>query len=565
MSKFNRNTMGSEKNVADQIREELVTHPDATTNYEGALAFKLDPLTELYLRAASTLVGEPKFYTKAKDSDNDLIRAVRKVAKIDPKFILQLAVYCREQLHLRSVPMMLIAEFANDSNCVGKVPHARKYVSRTIQRADELTELIGYQLMRNTFVPRSKTKLPMLIRFGVRNAFNSFDAYQLAKYNNQKKAVKMRDSAFLTHPDPTCIGKIHSMTFQKLADDVLESPDTWEVMRSSGKMTWHDVINKIFYKNGRVNNYMAILRNLRNCLQDDSVTGEDIELLCNMISNKGAVLYSKQLPFRFLAAYKELLASSGQNIRSSRFGRMFRYDDESSEKDEKLTAVGILHVTDVLDALEKAVSYSADNFPKLSGTSTVVACDVSGSMEQEISKNSKIQRFDIGIMLGMTANRFAGHTITGMFGDHWKVLPMSKTDGILKNIMEMHRREGEVGYSTNGYKVIDYLLDNDICVDRIMIFTDCQMWDSTGYGEISFAEKFMLYQNRYPGVKLYSFDLSGYGNIMVPQDTRGVCIIGGWSDRIFDFIYAFEEIADSGTTGIGGDNVVIRRIKAIEP
>lgn len=543
MSKFNKEA--TKKNVADEIREELIKRPDATVNHEGALAFKLDPLTELYLRAASTLVGEPKYYTNAKESDRDLLRLIEKVAKIDPEFILQLAVYCREQLHLRSVPLLLIAEFANNPNCIGKVPGARKYVSRCIQRADELTELIAYQFARNNIIPRNKTKLPMMIRFGIKEAFPMFDAYQLAKYDSDKKAVKMRDSMFLTHPDPTGVGMMQSMTFEKLANKTLESPETWEVMRSTGKMTWHDVINKVFYKNGRVNNYMAILRNLRNCLKSNDVTAEDILLLCKMISDKGAVLYSKQLPFRFFAAYREL-----------------------SKDDTKLTAAAMLHTTDVLDAIETAVSYSVENFPKLTGSSTVIACDVSGSMETEISKNSSIQRFDIGIMLGMMANRFAGHTITGMFGDIWKVLPMSRNDGILKNTIEMHRREGEVGYSTNGYKVIDYLLENDIAVDRVMIFTDCQMWNSRSRRSFwsniesedegtTFAEKFLLYQKRYPGVKLYAFDLSGYGNIMIPQNTRGVCLVGGWSDRIFDFISAFEEI--------GEGNVVIKKIKTIKP
>lgn len=580
MSKFNTKTV-KEKNVADQIRDELKKRPDATVNHEGALAFKLDPLTELYLKAASTLVGEPKFYTNAKESDRGLLRAIENVANIDPEFILQLAVYCREQLHLRSVPMMLIAEFANNDNCIGKVPNARKYVSRTIQRADELTELIAYQLARNKIVPRRKTKLPMLIRFGIRDAFSKFDGYQLAKYDNQKKAVKMRDSMFLTHPEPNAENtenaenaeNIEQVTvFNKLANKTLESPETWEVMRSSGKMTWHDVINKIFHKNGRINNYMAILRNLRNCLKDDSVTAEDISLLCKMISDKNAVLYSKQLPFRFLSAYKELSSSIGQDIGIE--SRMFRGIYGKSRDNTKLTANGLLHMGGVLDAIEKAASYSADNFPKLSGSSTLIACDVSGSMEQEISKNSSIHRFDIGIMLGMIANRFAGNTITGMFGDDWKVLPMSKTDGILKNTMEMHRREGEVGYSTNGYKVIEYLLNNDIAVDRIMIFTDCQMWDSRVRRSIwsdkydkddgaTFAEKFLLYQKRYPGVKLYTFDLSGHGNIMIPQDTRGVCLVGGWSDRIFDFISVFEEIGTEG--GTEGGNVAIKKIKAIKP
>lgn len=545
MSKFNAN---AERNSAvKKIREELKARPDATLNHEGALAFKLDPLTELYLKAASTLVGEPKFYTSAKESDNELLGVIEKVAKIDPEFILQLAVYCREELHMRSVPMMLIAEFANNVNCVGKIPFARRYVSRCIQRADELTELVAYQLSRNSVVPRSKTKLPMMIRFGIKEAFPRFDAYQLAKYDNKRKAVKMRDSMFLTHPNPTYGGPGQSEVFGKLADKTLESPETWEVMRSTGKMTWHDVINEIFHKNGRVNNYMAILRNIRNCLQSKDVTEEDIRLLCKMISDKNAVLHSKQLPFRFFAAYRELHYTSSGSF----------------------TPAGALMVTELMDAIETAAAYSVENFPKLSGSSTLIACDVSGSMEKEISKNSSIQRFDIGVMLGMIANRFAGHTITGMFGDSWKVVPMSRNDGILKNTIEMHRREGEVGYSTNGHKVIEYLIDNDIKVDRIMIFTDCQMWNSHARRSIfssdrdddgaTFAEKFLLYQKTYPDVKLYAFDMAGYGNIMIPQNTRGVCLIGGWSDKVFDFIPAFEEIGNEN------GNVAIKKIKAIKP
>lgn len=522
------------------ITKELHEHKDATTNYEGALAFKLDPLTELYLRAASTLVGEPKFYTDAKTSDSDLLNSIHAVAKIDPEFILQLAVYCREELYLRSVPLMLVAEFANDPNCVGKVENARKYVKRIIQRADELTELIAYQLARNKISPRNKTKLPMLIRFGVKNAFPKFDRYQIGKYNKEDVAVKMRDAMFLTHPEPESEEQVD--IYAKLANKTLESPETWEVMRSTGQMTWHNVIRNVFYKNNRVNNYMAILRNLRNCLQSPDVTKEDVELLCRMISDQNAVRYSKQLPFRFFSAYKELQKAG----------------------DTSFTAIGNMHINDVMDAIETAVGYGADNFPKLSGSYTVIACDVSGSMERPVSKNSSLERYDIGIVLGMIANRFCGHTITGMFGDFWKVVPMARTNGILRNALEMHSREGEVGYSTNGHKVIEYLLENDIKVDRIMIFTDCQMWDSEDGGEyggedgVSFSERFYQYQRKYPDVKLYCFDLSGYGNVMVPQNTRNVYLFGGWSDRVFDFIYAVEHIGDANFTPI-------KKIKEVKP
>lgn len=533
-------------NKVPSIAEELYEHPDATANYEGALAFKLDPLMELYLKAASCLVGEPKYYTDARDSDSQLIKSIHEVAKIDPEFILQLAVYCREKLYMRSVPMVLLSEFANDPNIVGKVPGARKYVTRCIQRADEINEMIAYQLARNKAVPdkrRTKvpankradkqTVLPNMLKNGIREAFNKFDAYQFGKYNREDASVKFRDALFMTCPKAK--NPEQQVIFNKLVEKTLESPETWEVMRSTGKMTWHDVVNNIFYKGGRVNNYMAILRNLRNCLQDDSVTADDVKLLCKMLSDKNAVLYSKQLPFRFLAAYRTIRDNS----------------------DVSFTPVGNLYTGSILEALEAAVSYSADNYPKLDGSSTLIACDVSGSMQREVSKNSSIQRYDIGLLLGMTANKFAGNTITGFFGDIYKTVPMTKTSGILANVLEMHRREGEVGYSTNGYLVIRYLLDNDIPVDRIMIFTDNQMWDSHGYNE-SFAEDFLRYQRKYPKVKLYNFDLSGYGTVVLPGKTKGVCNIGGWSDKVFDFIAAFEE-------STSGSNVVIQKIKAITP
>ncbi len=508
-------------NSPQTIKEQLASHPDAVQNFENALAFKLDPLTDLYIRAASTLVGEPKYYESAKDADSELLKSIQKAIKIDPEFVLQLAVYCREKLYLRSVPLMLLAEYAN-SGAVGKVQNARKYVTRTIQRADELSELVAYQFARNKVIPRTKGKLPMMLKHGIADAFGKFDGYQFSKYNRDS-VVKIRDVLFLTHPKPANPEK--QALYDKIAQDTLAIPETWEVMRSTSKMTWHDVINQVFNKDNKTHNYMAQLRNLRTCLQDTTVTSADILLLCKMLSDKNAVMHSKQFPFRFLSAYRE------------------------AEK--------IAHplTPQVLDALETAVSYSLDNIPKLEGT-TLIASDVSGSMETAISKNSTVQRWDIGIVLGMIAHKFCNVSLTGIFGTEWKAVPLAKySTGLLANSMKLRSISNEVGWSTNGYKIIEYLLANNIPVERIMIFTDCQMWDSSGY-EKTFAELFIKYQRKYPPVKLYAFDLAGYGNIMIPQNTKGVCLIGGWSDKIFDFVKAFEEL---------GQNTIIQNIKAIKP
>lgn len=497
-------------NQKPNIMNQLKSHPDATTNNEGELAFKLDPLMDLYIRTASCLVGEPKYYESAKDADSELIKSIHNAIKVDPEFVLQLAVYCRENLHLRSVPLVLLAEFAN-SKAVGTVPNARKYVTRCIQRADELTELIAYQLARNKIVPRKKAKIPMMLKYGISQAFNNFDSYELGKYNRDGE-VKLRDTMFLTHPKPK--DDKQQAIFDKLTNNTLESPETWEVMRSTGKMTWHDVINNIFNKNGKVNNYMAQLRNLRNCLQDRSVTNGDIQLMCQMLVNRDAVVYSKQLPFRFLSAYREV-----QQINHVMTPR-------------------------VLDALEGAAQYSLMNMSKLDGT-TLIACDVSGSMEAPISQNSTVHRWDIGIVLGMIAHKFCDLSITGIFGTDWKPVPLAKySTGLLANSMKLRTMSDQVGWSTNGYKVIEYLLNTNTKVDRIMIFTDCQLWNN-GSSDAHFAPLFIQYQRKYPGTKLYIFDLAGYGNIMIPQNTKGVCLVGGWSDKVFDFIQAFENTGKS--------------------
>lgn len=557
----------------------LASRMDATINNEGELAFELDALSDLYIKAATCLVGEPKYYQTAEQSDTELIKAIHRAGMVDPEFILQLAVYCREKLYLRSVPLVLLAEFANEF--AGEVPNARKYVSRCIQRADELTELVSYQIARNKVIPRNNGKLlPMMLKFGIQDAVLKFNSYHLGKYNRKDQEVKLVDVFNLVHPlsEPFDSNREHKKEklvrlskdhknrktkqivnaiqatvtdenqgwryyrpeWDALMTGTLESPETWEVMRSTGKMSWHDVIYKIFNKEGNVNNYMAILRNLRNMLTDSSVTKEDIVLLSEMLVDKHAVLNSKLFPFRFLSAYLVVKNTS------SPYANM------------------------ILDSLEQAISYSVENMPKLDGL-TVIASDFSGSMnekigskptnkrmsyEQEEEQNKySIYRCDIGQLLGMIANTFCQQTITGIFGDTWKVIPTSKYSGIIKNTVALRGKAGQlVGCSTNGYLVPHYLDRNDIDADRILLFTDCQMWNSHNDGR-HFATEFLKYQKRCPNVKLYVFDLSGYSTLMLPQGTKNVCLVGGFSDRIFDFIPAFEATGKSN---------VIQTIKSIK-
>ncbi len=175
---------------------------------------------------------------------------------------------------------------------------------------------------------------------------------------------------------------------------------------------------------------------------------ETMDVVCSALASRDAVAKSKQLPFRFLAAYREVKAlTSGA-------------------------------VPMVLDALETAVANSAMNIRGFSReTSVLIACDISGSMQSAISAKSKIMNYDIGLMLAMLLQSRCEQVSTGMFGDTWKIINVSRKN-ILANVQEFYKREGEVGYATNGHLVIQDLIQRGVIVDKVMMFTDCQLWNS---------------------------------------------------------------------------------------
>lgn len=130
------------------------------------------------------------------------------------------------------------------------------------------------------------------------------------------------------------------------------------------------------------------------------------------------------------------------------------------------------------------------------------------------------------------------NVVSGIFGDTWKVINLP-SEGILSNVDSTYRREGEVGYSTNGYKVIEYLRENRIIMDKVMMFTDCQMWNN-GWGNQTIRKEWDSYKQIAPKTKLYLFDLAGYGTTPLDIVHDDVFLIAGWSDRIFEILTVIE-------------------------
>lgn len=163
------------------------TTPNTVTN-EGAPSFKFDSIMELYVAVATTLMGEPKFYESGDERAKRIRRLISKAVQAgEVETVAKLAVYCRETLNLRSVPIFITVSLAKEMRDQ-KVEWdgLRRLTNRVIQRADEVREM--FAAAENIFGDNQNNKLfkrivPKALLKGIGDSLNKFDEYQIQKYS----------------------------------------------------------------------------------------------------------------------------------------------------------------------------------------------------------------------------------------------------------------------------------------------------------------------------------------------------------------------------------------------
>ena len=458
-------------------------------NHEGQRAYTLSDKGTLLQLASTCLMNEPKFYGKPGEIETQIRTLSEKIIRDDPEFVLKVALYLRKEMYLRSVPMYLLSIVAHEEN--GK-QYVRSYAPHIITRADEICESIGCYL--NTY----GKPIPNSLKKGVNDSFAKFDEYQFAKYFRKANHPNFIDVARLTHPrEPKDL-------LAKIMAEDLKAPYTWEVQLSkqddrSKEEKWIELVNS-----GKMG-YMATLRNLRNIL--DTVQDQrTIRKVADHLKNEDAVRKSMQFPFRFYSAFQMIKQNSNPYTKF------------------------------VIGALDKALAISFSNIPRMDGV-TFITSDVSGSMSGfGISNKSMIRPYDIGILLSVGASKFTDGCIMGVFGTEFATISPSTSRSILQEVDGLQNLGTKVGHSTNGHKPIDFLTRKRRKVDRVLMFTDMQLWDSRYSGA-----KIKASWDRYRRVVnsdsfLYMFNLNAYGTVQFPASERSVVNVGGWSDKVFDFI-----------------------------
>ena len=471
-----------------------------TTDYSanGNLQFNKEPFQMLYELAVGTLFGKSTYYKSSDTLVQDLRNNVDKVVRMDGlDFIANLAIHARGEMNIRTIPIVLVVEFAKSLRAQNKTySNMRRLVCDVIQRADQINDMYAYSLD----VFGDKKSIPTAIKRGVGDAFNKFGAYAFAKYNRDG-AVKFRDVLRIVHPAAKDIkqGEI----FKKIMDDTLESPYTWEVELSKNgqrppaeRLSKEDLWTELV-KSGKIG-YMALLRNMRNVVEAgvDDITIRDY--VSNVIADPVRVNESKQLTFDFVEAY---------NI------------------------IRPLHAR-LATAVSKAMDISVSNIPTI-GERVWIIIDFSGSMG-----NNTEQAINTSTVLAaalLKANEQACNLAVTLFGSEALTLHSVDTNNSVLAIRDelVSKRRGSIQGSTNFSAALKEIKKLKFEPDTIIVFTD---------GEINrfpYNEMKSLTSN-IPNAMKMVINMHGANTTpLIKQDNWYAC--SGWTPSMFRWIPAMRE------------------------
>ena len=381
-------------------------HGSDLKTHEGATARRISPEAQLRRTIMACLLWEDSFYEQG-ITVADRIKEL--VPKCGPARVAQMAVEAREDMKLRHVPLFLVRELAR-AGAKDRSIVVADTLERIIQRPDELTEFLAI------YWKDGREKLSAQVKKGLAKAFTKFSEYQLAKYNQLDKAVKLRDVLFLSHAKPK--DEEQAALWKRLINNEMAVPDTWEVAISASedkRATWTRLLTE--KKLGA----LALLRNLRNMQEVGVPDGVIQYALAGMKTDR-------VLPFRFISA--------------ARYAA--KYEPE----------------------IEAAMFRALEGHEKLAGK-TAIVIDNSGSMHgAKISKRSELDRGDAACALAILLREICEKVVVIGFGSEAAVIAPRRGFALAEAIK---KGPGGGTYTDNAINLADRE-----GYDRIIVVTDEQ-------------------------------------------------------------------------------------------
>lgn len=522
MTRFNR------PSARPPVRGPVETTGERILTHEGAPAYARTAKSDLVLMALGSFYGQATLYEESKVRESRFSKLVRTVALEDPAWLAAFVTWLRSEANMRTAALVAAGEQAHGMIEPG-VPGARKVISSALLRADEPGEFLAY------WTANYGRKLPMAVKRGVGDAaLRLYNERSLLKYDTNSHGFRFGDVLELTHPGDTkgaaqhlafpaqgdlfrhAIDRRHgregnlpeslpvlraNTDLRKMAKDepaILLSPSA---LKAAG-MTWEDALSlggqhgldkrRLWEAMIPSMGYMALLRNLRN-FDDAGIPDSVAQRVMSRLADLAEVERSRQLPFRFFSAYRQL--------NTLRWGH----------------------------ALEIATSLSCVNVPGLEGTS-LVCVDLSGSMDRTVSDRSQISYKEVGALFAaVLAERGEAVTVVP-YGTTYRNLGILRPGSVLRNTEKI--LACDVGYGTETYEAVSR---NYAQQSKVFVFTDEQSWGDTHPswmktrgGDLTTAVPVHI--------PLFAFNLAGHAPSSLDLSQPNRFALGGFTDKLFTLV-----------------------------
>ncbi|MYS79082.1 TROVE domain-containing protein [Embleya scabrispora] len=533
MSRFN--LRGARPATASPIR----STGEKTVNHQGGTGYTRDARSELFLLAVTNFVGNDTFYESGGARDDRFTQLVQELAVYDGEWLLGLLTWLRRDANMRTAAIVGAAEMTRARLEFGLPGLSRQAVDAVLRRADEPGELLAY------WTSRYGRNVPKPIKRGIEDAVRRLYTPQaLLKYDTATKGYRFGDVLNLIHPRPApekpwqgaLFGyaldrRHHPDTATPPASDpmltaraelmavpvadraaLLRAPDAGERLRAAG-ITWEALAG---WLQGPMDaaawsavipsmGYMALLRNLRNFDEagvDDVLAGQ----VAARLADPEEVLRARQLPFRFVSAYR-----AAPSLRWSQ-------------------------------PLELALGHALANIPKLPGH-TLILVDTSSSMDSGFSRDGTLRRWDAAALFGIALGRRCGYADVVSFssarrtwndpsGARTKAFPLGRGESLLRSL-ERWRHDGF--FLGGGTDTALALRQEYRAHDRVLIVTDEQNNHDAQAITASLPES----------TPLYTWNLAGYHTGHTPSGAHNRHTFGGLTDAAFTMVPLLEAGRDA--------------------
>lgn len=438
-------------------------------NHEGGVVHGLDALETLFSKVLGSFFGESTAYEgrNAEWEFQQLVNLIESVPEEDKEYVLKVAELGRRMNMIRYPLEVLTASF-NSPRYRGEAflgddgrNKLAVYADNIVLRTKDVNSILATQLD----MYGREHSIPKQMRKNLKTKLESFDRYKLSKGLDTSKSVSLADSIKLLRPRPKTeeMGEFFRAIIEGkvvLGDDKRQIQTELTRLGQSGQEE-HSI--KDLKQSLLDSNLQALIKNLVN-LEKNGVFEDEAMLhyAIDKMTDKGTVLASKLLPFRFLTAHKAL-----------------------SLKPMSSTT------TRLIQALEKGMDLSLDNVENIGGQ-TALLVDVSGSMQSTyLSERSSVSAKDISLLLAAIAYK-KGMGDLFLFATHVVKVDVSPDLSVFDIVRKLESVDG-VGHTTNLKKALNAVESTaraeDILYNNLLILSDndCYGYDSDRR-ELTFGE-----------------------------------------------------------------------------